>query len=300
MTRQETGQEEDHPEQRVQSECDEHRPGARPSHQAGQSVPTHRRSQASDGRDVKYIRCRMDERAYAEMYELEEHHWWFRGRRALIWALLRRTDPVRPSRVLDAGCGTGRNLVEFGTLGPAAGVDPSVDAVAFCRLRGLDNVHCAGLENLPFDADAFDLLLACDVLEHVEDDAGALAELHRVAAPGANLIITAPAYQWMWTEHDVQLHHVRRYTLRQLRARVDAAGWRVVHATYFNSILLPVVAAARLASRRSARRGHTDLDRTPAVLNRALELPLRWEAAVIGRGARLPAGVSLGLVCRRP
>jgi len=234
------------------------------------------------------------------MYEQEDRHWWFRGRRALIWALLRQAELPEKPRLLDAGCGTGRNLVEFGTLGPATGVDPSTDAVEFCHRRGIDDVHCAGLENLPFGSDVFDLLLAFDVLEHVENDAGALVELRRVGVPGAHLIITVPAYQWMWTEHDVQLHHVRRYTLPVLRDRVRDAGWTVTHATYFNSILLPFVAAARMVARQSSRRGHTDLDRTPALLNRALELPMKFEAALIGRGVRFPAGVSLGLVCRAP
>jgi SAM-dependent methyltransferase len=241
----------------------------------------------------------MEERAYLEMYEQEDRHWWFRGRRALIWALLSRIELPQKPTLLDAGCGTGRNLVEFGTLGPATGVDPSADAVEFCRRRGIENVRCAGLEALPFESGQFDLLLACDVLEHIQDDMGALAELRRVASDGAHLVITVPAYQWMWTEHDVQLHHVRRYTYRIMRDRVLASGWDVVHATYFNSILLPVVAAARLAARRSSRRGHTDLDRTPSLLNGALELPLKLEAALITRGARFPAGVSLGLVCRR-
>jgi len=120
-----------------------------------------------------------------------------------------------------------------------------------------------------------------------------------VAADGAHLLITVPAYQWMWTEHDVQLHHVRRYTSAVLRERVRASGWDVEQATYFNSLLLPFVAAARVLARRTSRRGHTDLDRTPPLLNRALELPMRLEAAMISRGARFPAGVSLGLVCRR-
>ena len=241
----------------------------------------------------------MEERAYAEMYELEDRHWWFRGRRALIWALLHQVELPAHPRLLDAGCGTGRNLVEFGPLGTAVGVEPSADAVEFCHRRGLENVRCAGLEDLPFASGEFDLLLACDVLEHVDDDVGALVELGRVSAPGAHLVITAPAYQWMWTEHDVQLHHVRRYTLNIMRERLRASGWEVVRATYFNSILLPVVAAARLVG-RSSRRGHTDLDRTPALLNGALGLPMRFEAALVGRGARLPAGVSVGLVCRRP
>ncbi len=246
----------------------------------------------------------MDEHAYLEMYELEDSHWWFRGRRAVIWALLGHAELPEKARLLDAGCGTGRNLVEFARLGPAAGVDPSGDAVAFCHARGLPDVRRAGLESLPFDSGQFDLLLACDVLEHVDDDVGALVELRRVAGAGATLLVTVPAYQWMWTEHDVQLHHLRRYTLPVVRARVEAGGWEPVHATYFNSLVLPVVAPARLlarrTARRTARRGHTDLDRTPAALNGALEVPMRLEAAMIARGARLPAGVSVGVVARNP
>jgi SAM-dependent methyltransferase len=241
----------------------------------------------------------MEETAYTEMYEQEDRHWWFRGRRAFIWALLRHTDLPDKARLLDAGCGTGRNLVEFGRLGTASGVDPSADAVAFCQERSLENVHHAGLEALPFGTGEFDLLLACDVLEHIRDDIGALRELRRVAVNDGYLIITAPAYQWMWTNHDVQLHHVRRYTLPVLAHRAAAAGWHLEFATYFNSLLLPIAAAARLASSQSSRRGHTDLDRTPTALNGVLEVPLRLEAALIARGVRLPAGVSLGLVCRR-
>lgn len=251
----------------------------------------------------------MEGGAYAEMYEQEDVHWWFRGRRALIKALLRRARvleslPPEP-RLLDAGCGTGRNLVEFGSLGTASGVDAFGDAVEFCRKRGLDDVQCAGLEALPFEAGEFHLLFACDVIEHVEDDSLALRELHRVAAVGANLVITSPAYQWMWSDHDIQLHHFRRYTLGSMRARACAAGWTVVHETYFNSLLFPLAAVARLASRLLAqmgigrRSGHTDLDRTPALFNSILELPLKIEAAFVARGGRLPAGVSVGLVCRK-
>ena len=245
----------------------------------------------------------VEETAYAEMYELEDVHWWFRGRRAVIRALLGRAGLPPQPRLLDVGCGTGRNLVELAGLGPASGADPSASAVAFCRARGLADVHQAGLEALPFEDRAFDLLLACDVVEHVDHDVAALGELRRVAKPGGTLLLTVPAYQWLWTDHDVQLHHRRRYTLGTLQRRAEAAGWSPLFATYFNTILLPVVAPARLASRWRSRRaprraGHTDLDRTPAALNGALELPMRLEARLIARGTRLPAGVSAALLCR--
>jgi SAM-dependent methyltransferase len=242
----------------------------------------------------------MEEEAYREMYVQEDVHWWFRGRRDVIWALLHRAQLPAKVRLLDAGCGTGRNLVEFGSLGSAAGVDPSADAVAFCHDRGLDDVRQAGIEALPFGPDEFELVLALDVLEHVEDDLGALVELRRVASSEGLLLITVPAYQWLWTEHDVQLHHVRRYTLPALRGRVLDAGWGLVHATYFNSLALPLVAAARVAERKSSRTGRTDLDRTPAALNGVLELPMKFEAWMIRHGAHLPAGVSIGMLCRNP
>ncbi|HEX6476236.1 MAG TPA: class I SAM-dependent methyltransferase, partial [Acidimicrobiales bacterium] len=124
----------------------------------------------------------MEEEVYAEHYEQEDRHWWFRGKRAVIWALVHRVDLPDKPRVLDAGCGTGRTLVDLGALGPAAGVDPSGDAVAFCHRRGLDTVRLGGLEGLPFEAGGFDLLVASDVLEHVQDDHRALLELRRVAA----------------------------------------------------------------------------------------------------------------------
>jgi SAM-dependent methyltransferase len=244
----------------------------------------------------------VQEHVYQQLYDLEDEHWWFRGRRAVLWAMLRRAGlPERAggARVLDAGCGTGRNLAEFGRLGTARGVDPSPQAIAFCRRRGLGEVEEAGVEALPFGDGAFDLILATDVLEHVERDDVAAGELRRVAAPGALLVVTVPAYRWLWSQHDDSHHHLRRYTAAVLRQRLSAAGWRPVLLTYFNSLLLPPIALVRLlARRRPSRDGRTDYQLTGGVLNRVLELPMRLEAALIARGLRFPAGVSIGVVCR--
>ena len=242
----------------------------------------------------------MEDAIYQQLYDLEDGHWWFRGRRAVLWAMMRRAglpERVGGARILDAGCGTGRNLAEFGALGTARGVDPSPQAIDFCRRRGLTAVTAAGIEALPFGDGEFDLILATDVLEHVERDDVAVAELRRVASPGAVLVVTVPAYRWLWSQHDDSHHHLRRYTARALRARLAAAGWRPVLLTYFNSLLLPPIALVRLlAGRRS--RGRTDYQLTSGALNRVLELPMRGEAALIARGMRFPAGVSIGVVCR--
>jgi SAM-dependent methyltransferase len=234
---------------------------------------------------------------YRELYELEDRHWWFRARRRIVWAMLRRARLAASPRILDAGCGTGRNLVEFGSLGKAEGVDVSAQAVEFCKLRGLDHVQRASLEQLPFPAGRFDLILATDVIEHLEDDCRALGELHRVAAPGGRLVVTVPAYTWLWSQHDDSLHHQRRYTARRLCRQLTAVGWRPQLETYFFTAVLPAVAAVRTFRRHSQERnGRSELELTSPALGRLLELPSRGEAMLIERGLRLPAGVSVGVV----
>src|SRR3954467_2717778 len=111
----------------------------------------------------------MEEHVYRQLYELEDTHWWFRGRRAVIHALLGRA-PLRDGpQILDAGCGTGRNISDYARLGETTGVDPSPDAVAFCHARGLQQGSRSGIEELPFEDGAFDLVAATDVLEHIPD-----------------------------------------------------------------------------------------------------------------------------------
>lgn len=243
----------------------------------------------------------MEEQAYREQFQLENGHWWFEGRRAVMWALLGRAGVIDGARMLDAGCGTGRNLQEFARLGTATGIDPSPEAIDFCRQRGIEGVSRGTIEHLAFPDDSFDLLIATDVLEHLPDDRAALRELRRVAAPGATLLCTVPAYRWLWSAHDDEHHHFRRYTLRELRSALRAGGWSPLAESYFNSLLLPPIAAVRLLSRRRRRASgaaRPDLRLTPAALNGLLAWPMRAEAALICRGLRLPAGVSIGVVAR--
>jgi SAM-dependent methyltransferase len=237
--------------------------------------------------------------AYRELYEVEDRHWWFRGRWAVVEAMLSRV-PLPPSPlILDAGCGTGGNLERYGKIGRAEGVEPFAQAVQFCRERGFDAVTQAGLEDLPFEDGRFDLVGSTDVLEHVAAEQEALRELLRVTKPGGILMLTVPAYMWMWTEEDDNLHHQRRYTKRRLREAVRQAGWEPRFATYFNTLLLPPIALSRKLRRKSDGE-QADLERTPASLDGPLSLPMRFEARLIRAGLSLPAGVSVGIVCRKP
>jgi SAM-dependent methyltransferase len=240
----------------------------------------------------------VEEVLYERLREMEDEHWWFRGRRAVIRALTERAGslPVEP-RILDAGCGTGRNLVDYSERGRAEGIEPSETAVRFCRERGLD-VSQGVLESLPYEDARFDLVFASDVLEHVEADVAALRELRRVAKTGAGLVVTVPAYTWLWSHHDDTHHHVRRYTRGLLARHARAGGWEPTFSSYFNSLLLAPIAVVRLLQRGRPAGGRSDYERTPALLNSLLERPMAAEARLLARGWRLPVGVSIGMVCR--
>lgn len=239
----------------------------------------------------------MDEAIYDELFSVEESHWWFRGRRAVIEALFAHVRGERNgSAFLDIGCGSGRNLQEF-AHGPAVGTEFAADAVEVARRRGVD-CRQADAQELPFGDGEFQIVSAFDVIEHVADDGAAFAEAHRVAAPGASMVVTVPAYQWLWSQHDETHGHRRRYTRPALVTVAEKAGWRRRFATYFNSLLLPPIALVR-AFRRGGGASNTDYALTSTRLNKVLAVPMQVEARLIRQGVRLPAGVSVGAVFER-
>lgn len=234
--------------------------------------------------------------------EVDDHHWWYRGRRRIIRSELDRLPlPVRAD-ILDAGCGSGRTLEELVDYGTVSGIELSEDAAEMARGRGLGEVVVGRLEELPFPADRFDLITCLDVIEHTRQDRPALAELLRVCRPGGFMLVTVPAYPSLWSSHDEANHHFRRYSRQSLRAAVVSAGWGLGRMSSFNSLLLAPAAVVRLAQRRrGATDGYTnDLAVGPAWLNAALEQPLRAEARWLARGGTLPAGLSLIAVLRKP
>ena len=241
----------------------------------------------------------MTEDELQAMMAADERHWWYRGRRRVLRAAIERLPLVPEARLLDAGCGSGRMLDELARYGRVCGVDLSSEAVAAARARGHDVIRAA-IEAMPFAAGAFDLVTCLDVIEHTPDDRVTLAELRRVTRPGGLLIATVPAYQALWSWHDEVNRHYRRYDAPSLRATARAAGWEVVGDTHFNAMLLGPAAAVRIAQRRRRTHARSDLALTPPALNHLLEIPLRLESRLVAAGARLPAGLSLLAVLRRP
>ena len=241
----------------------------------------------------------MQETEYEAMLALDERHWWYRGRRRVLAAVLERIPlpPPGQTRVLDAGCGSGRTLDDLARLGEAHGIELNPLGVRAARARGHD-VREGPVESLPFEEASFDLVTCLDVIEHTDDDVVALRELRRVTRPGGHAVLTVPAHPRLWSRHDELNGHRRRYTGRTLRAASERAGWDVSRMTGFNVAYLAPAALVRVARRGAAGDSTSELALTPPALNRALELPLRAEAALIARGRNLPPGLSLVAVLR--
>ncbi|MEJ7787761.1 MAG: class I SAM-dependent methyltransferase [Solirubrobacteraceae bacterium] len=239
---------------------------------------------------------------YPRYYELEGKHWWFVGRREIFLALLRpRLRALGSSpRILDFGCGTGAFLEYLDELGEVTAVDAEADAVAFCHLRGRSEVtYVAPDAPLPFADGSFDVVTALDVVEHIDDDVAALAELRRVLRPGGVLLVAVPAFMILWGDQDEISHHHRRYRGPQLVTALESAGFAVERTSYFNALFFPLVAAVRIARRavRSTRSDRTDLSIGPSWMNETLGRIFGAEAGVVRR-SRLPFGVSLLAIAR--
>ncbi len=242
----------------------------------------------------------MDRDYELQTHQAEDRHWWYKGRRTVLERVIDELRLPARARILDAGCGSGRNMVELARHGTVTGVELSSVSVELARERQVGDVIAGSVLEMPFPAESFDLAVTLDVIEHLADDLGALRELRRVVAPGGALLVTVPAYPWLWSGHDVINHHHRRYTRRTLQRVAERAGWTQVRTTYFNSLLLPVAIVLRVLDRFNQKTTESSLDLwvPPQPFNWLLERPLSFEAAVIGRGGRIPAGLSLLAVFR--
>lgn len=236
--------------------------------------------------------------AYTAVHiEEDRHHWYFRGRLAVLLAALQRVLPPAPRRILELGCGTGNVLQALGRFGEAVGVERDPDLRAVGRAAGLDIRPGALPDDIPVAEGWADAVLLLDVIEHLDDDLAGVRAAGRAARPGGVVLVSVPAYAWLWSGHDVALGHRRRYTARQLRALLTAADLRVEHAGYFNTVLFPAIAAVRLAKRLAGGGGH-DLHRPSERINAALTGLFALERHVVLRPG-LPFGTSVLAVARR-
>ncbi|MFQ5506181.1 MAG: class I SAM-dependent methyltransferase [Planctomycetota bacterium] len=249
----------------------------------------------------------MEESAYQQFADLEEDHFWFRGRRAIFFSLLDRWIGRRDDlQVLEIGCGAGGMLRRLAGYGNASGLELSHELAVLAHERSGRPTICATAYGVPLPADSQDLICLFDTLEHIPDERQALEEVQRVLRPGGLAFFSVPAYQFLYAHNDRVSHHCRRYTKGRLRAMLGELGFDVVKLSYFNTLLFPLILPAVLLQKLRERLfGVRDTARTnlsirfPGPLNSLLALVMGSERHLL-RHLSFPLGHSLLGIFRKP
>jgi SAM-dependent methyltransferase len=263
---------------------------------------------------------------YRVMFDVEDDHWWFVGRRAIVVAQIEALIAERkaldgaaagssrpetslsgagvsspshlPRRILDIGCGTGATISHLRKYGCVQGVDVSPLALRFCRERGEDRVVCASATELPFADNSFELITALDVVEHLDDDRRGLNEIQRVLVPGGTAIIFVPAFQSLWGPNDVQSGHKRRYRESELNRVVSDSGLTISTISYANVAMFLPIWLGRKTLNLLGRTGQAENEINHPAVNRLLTRIFASEANWLRR-YRFPFGVSILCVAHK-
>lgn len=243
----------------------------------------------------------MEREEYHRLREHEEKYWWHVGRRELLASMLRRGVPASGTRIgLDVGCGTGSNFAILEPYGRFFGSEISGELYGAGRPKPPRPVVLARGEAMPIGEGRLGLITFFDVLEHLDDDVGFLRDVRRLLAPGGLVLLSVPAYPFLWSEHDVSLHHRRRYVRGTLERVVRESGLVPRRITYGMTTMFPLIAGWRLLAKALPRRGpaKTSYVFTPGPLNNLLVGILRLEARALGH-VDLPFGTSLFCLAER-
>lgn len=244
----------------------------------------------------------MHESVYEVDARLEEHHWWYVGRRRLFSRVISDLGVSQSEPVLDVGTSAGTNLRMLRDLGyrERTGLDFSEEAIRWCAEKDLGTVHRGDITRMPFPDGHFSLVLATDVIEHVDDDLTALSEVYRVLRPGSAALITVPAFPSLWGLQDEVSHHKRRYRREPLLERIAEAGLSVERDFHFNYLLFgPIWAARQVFRLYTPRSVASESEVNTPLMNLLLTALFRLDVETAERLA-LPFGVSILVVARRP
>lgn len=237
----------------------------------------------------------MNPAAYLEMAETESRHWWFMGRRAILSKMIGSLDLPPNSKILEVGCGTGGNLqmlAKFGEIS-ALEMDATARAIALNKTNNLYDIRAGYCpDEIPFHDQRFDLICMFDVLEHIDQDTDTLIALKQLLKKNGRILMTVPAYQWLYGPHDEFLHHKRRYSANELREKFVATGLQPLKISYFNTILFPLAAIVRLKDKLLSNSSATGTSVPPALINKLFNTLFGAERFLLGR-FNLPFGVSL-------
>jgi len=248
----------------------------------------------------------MEAYEYATMADFETSYWWYRGLHGMIIDLLHDLNVKQDARILDAGCGTGGNLVNLGNhFTQTSGFDYSIDAAPFWARRGLRRCAVASINDMPYQDNAFDVVLSIDVFEiSTVDETRGMAELWRVTRPGGLIMIVVPAYRWLYSaEHDLAVHSTRRYTRDDVIKLLKQHPIEIVRSSYLFMLLFPLIATVRLARQRFTRpttgTPRSDLRPIPGIMNETFSFIMRIERRLL-QTFSFPFGSSVLVIARKP
>ena len=241
----------------------------------------------------------MEPDAYQSMYQVEQLHWWYRSRRKIVARLIKHLVPVVDGRILDTGCGTGGNLGLLSGIGDTLGLEYNPDAAQLSKQRNICPVIRAKLpDGLPFPAASCAMVTLFDVLEHIDDDKATLTSLHSVLRPQGHIVITVPAFPFLWSYHDTTHHHKRRYTRRSLEKILRESGFTIEYLSYYNFFLFPLVLVMRLIGNLTGASAGSDETIPAGPLNVLLEKIFAAERYLMP-SIHFPFGISLIAVARK-
>ena len=248
-----------------------------------------------------YLTEFMDQDFYLQYASVEDKHWWFVGRRQIIDSFIRKLNLPKNAEILEAGCGTGGNLIMLSAHGRVDAMEIDKIACELANQRQVTKVQNGSLpDNIPFKG-KYDLIVILDVLEHLDEDLAALQTLYAKLKPGGWLLVTVPAYQFLWSQHDQINHHKRRYILNNLQQLVRKADYDIHYKSYFNTLLFPLIVFLRFWSKlfqNSDSQTQGDLVMPSKFVNCFLTLFFASERHLL-HCMPLPFGVSILLLAQK-
>ena len=239
----------------------------------------------------------MENKIFERMLALENNHWWFVGRRKIISSAINNLSLPKKIRILEAGCGNGCNLSLLCNFGEVIAFEKNDEAFIRAKSKKLGQIFKAELPyNLPKDIKKnFDLVVLLDVLEHIEEDNETLATLKSLMCDKASILITVPAYQWLYGQHDILHHHVRRYSKSSVKKKLNIFGFKIKYISYFNTLLFPFALVERIKQKLFPSLNEEILNMPDKRVNYLLEKIFSFEANLLNK-ISFPFGLSLIVV----
>ncbi|MBF0452042.1 MAG: class I SAM-dependent methyltransferase [Candidatus Magnetomorum sp.] len=239
----------------------------------------------------------MDQSHFTTIEQIASTHWWYQGRRCILTKILNSLHLPEKCQILEMGCASGENLSWLKQFGDPVGIEPNTWAVQRAKQKNIGTVYQGSLpDHLPEISETFDLITLLDVLEHIENDDLSLLLLKKWITPGGYMVITVPAYSFLWSSLDDINHHKRRYTIHQLKNLLEKNGYSIEYISYFNTFLFPLIYSFRLLDGYFGKAQHSDVT-FPHFGNYILKQIFSFESRWIPQ-KKFSFGVSLAAVVR--